>query len=70
MLDIQRISKTFNPGTVNEKCALHELSLSVPDGDFITIIGARTATWASLGLECVGLLGVVVMLWVYNRSQK
>ena len=36
----------------------------------ITIIGARTATWASLGLECVGLLGVVVMLWVYNRSQK
>ena len=36
----------------------------------ITIIGARTATRASLGLECVGLLGVVVMLWVYNRSQK
>lgn len=36
----------------------------------ITIIGARTATWASLGRECVGLLGVVVMLWVYNRSQK
>lgn len=36
----------------------------------ITIIGARTATWASLGLECVDLLGVVVMLWVYNRSQK
>lgn len=36
----------------------------------ITIIGARTTTWASLVLECVGLLGVVVMLWVYNRSQK
>ena len=36
----------------------------------ITIIGARTTTLASLGLECVGLLGVVVMLWVYNRSQK
>ena len=36
----------------------------------ITIIGARTATCASLGLECVGLLGVVVRLWVCNRSQN
>lgn len=43
MLELKKISKTFNPGTVNEKCALHELSLSVPDGDFITIIGANGA---------------------------
>lgn len=34
MLELKSISKTFNPGTVNEKCALHDLSLSVPDGDF------------------------------------
>ena len=27
MLDIQRISKTFNPGTVNEKKAITDLSL-------------------------------------------
>ena len=27
MLDIQSISKTFNPGTVNEKKALSSLSL-------------------------------------------
>ena len=27
MLELKKISKTFNPGTVNEKCALHELSL-------------------------------------------
>ena len=43
MLELKSISKTFNPGTVNEKCALHDLSLSVPDGDFITIIGANGA---------------------------
>ena len=48
MLELKKISKTFNPGTVNEKCALHELSLSVPDGDFITIIGANGAQKSTL----------------------
>ncbi len=35
MLKISNISKTFNPGTVNEKVALKNLSLDVNDGDFI-----------------------------------
>ena len=32
MLDIQRISKTFNPGTVNEKQAITDLSLHLNNG--------------------------------------
>ena len=43
MLELIHISKTFNPGTVNARKALDDVSLSVPDGDFITIIGANGA---------------------------
>ena len=48
MLKLNNISKTFNPGTVNEKAALSGLSLDVRDGDFITIIGANGAGKSTL----------------------
>ena len=43
MLDIQGISKTFNPGTINEKKALDKLSLHLKPGDFVTVIGGNGA---------------------------
>ncbi len=43
MLEIKSISKTFNAGTVNEKLALNGLSLTLADGDFVTVIGGNGA---------------------------
>lgn len=43
MLEIRNISKTFNPGTINEKCALTDVSLKLEDGDFVTVIGGNGA---------------------------
>ena len=48
MLTIDKITKTFNPGTINEKKALRGLSLTVNDADFITIIGANGAGKSTL----------------------
>ena len=43
MLKLDHIKKTFNPGTVNEKRALNDLSLHLAPGDFVTILGSNGA---------------------------
>ena len=48
MLKLQKVSKTFNLGTVNEKKVLHEINLELEDGDFVTIIGGNGAGKSTL----------------------
>ena len=43
MLQIKDVTKVFNPGTVNEKLALDHFSLTLENGDFVTIIGGNGA---------------------------
>lgn len=48
MLDIINVSKTFNPGTVNEKTALRNVNLHLERGDFVTVIGSNGAGKSTL----------------------
>lgn len=48
MLDLQHVSKTFNPGTVNEKVALQSVDLHLEEGDFATIVGSNGAGKSTL----------------------
>ncbi len=48
MLEIKNVSKTFNPGTVNEKRALKNINFTMEDGDFVTVIGGNGAGKSTL----------------------
>ncbi len=48
MLSVKNISKTFHPGTVNEKMALKQVNLELADGDFATIVGSNGAGKSTL----------------------
>lgn len=43
MLNVSGISKTFFPGTVNERRALVDVNLTLAAGDFVTVIGSNGA---------------------------
>ena len=48
MIEIKNITKTFNAGTVNEHKAIDNLSLTLMEGDFITVIGSNGAGKSTL----------------------
>ncbi len=48
MLEVKNVSKTFNPGTINEKTALRDVSLRLEEGDFVTVIGGNGAGKSTL----------------------
>ncbi len=48
MLTLEHLSKTFYPGTLNERKALTDISLKLEEGDFVTIIGSNGAGKSTL----------------------
>lgn len=62
MLEIKNISKTFNPKTINEKKALDRLSLTLEDGDFVTVIGGNGAGKSTL-------LNAIAGSWLVDEGQ-
>lgn len=43
MLEIKNLSRTFFPGTVNERKALRNINLNLSSGEFVTVIGSNGA---------------------------
>ena len=58
MLKIENVTKTFNPGTVNEKVALKNLNLHLQEGDFVTVIGGNGAGKSTMLNAVAGVWGV------------
>ena len=58
MLELSHVTKTFYPGTVNEKVALNDLSLSLKEGDFVTVIGGNGAGKSTMLNAISGVWGI------------
>jgi len=53
MLEMQNISKVYAPGTVNEHVLFRHFDLTVPDGQFISVVGSNGSGKTSmLNLIC------------------
>lgn len=62
MLEAKNIVKTFNKGTVNEKQALRGVSLTLNDGDFVTVIGGNGAGKSTF-------LNAIAGVWPVDEGQ-
>lgn len=61
MLVLNNIYKTFNIGTINEKPALKGVSLTLNDGDFVTVIGGNGAGKSTM-------LNAVAGVWPIDKG--
>ncbi len=58
MLTIYGLKKTFNKGNVNERVALCNISLTLREGDFVTVIGGNGAGKSTLLNAIAGVFPV------------
>ncbi len=58
MLELSQVTKVFNSGTVNEKIALNNVSLTLKEGDFVTVIGGNGAGKSTLLNAVAGVFPV------------
>ena len=58
LLEVNGITKVFGAGTVNEKTALNRVSLTMSEGDFVTVIGNNGAGKSTLLNSIAGVFGI------------
>ena len=61
MLEVKNISKVFAKGTVNEHVAIKNMSLSLEDGEFVTVVGSNGAGKSTLLMQFA-----VASLWIQD----
>ena len=66
MLEIKEIYKTFNAGTINEKRAMNGVSLTLNDGDFVTVIGGNGAGKSTM-LNATAEMCIRDRSWPYRQ---
>ena len=53
MLELKNIYKTYNAGTVNEQILFSDFNISIPEGDFVSVVGSNGSGKTSmLNLIC------------------
>ena len=73
VLELQKLRKTFFPGTVNEKTALRDLSLTLEEGDFVTVIGGNGAGKSTMLNAIAGVFSVdsgVPSVWASRKRRE
>ena len=63
MLKLEHLYKTFNPGTINQKVALSDLSLHLNPGDFVTVIGGSGAGKSTM-------LNAIAGVWAVDSGRS
>ncbi len=53
MLELRDVSKVYSPGSVNENCLFRHFNLTIPDGQFVSVVGSNGSGKTSmLNLLC------------------
>lgn len=58
MLELRKIDKYYNPGTVNEMCLFHQFDLKVEQGEFVSVVGSNGSGKTSMLNILCGSIGV------------
>ena len=69
MLEVKNIRKIYNPGTVQEKCLFDDFSLSIPDGQFVSVVGSNGSGKTMLLRAVAGLIRIDSGSIIINGKQ-
>ena len=58
MLELKNISKSYNPGSVNEMCLFQDFNLTIRDHEFVSVVGSNGSGKTSLLNIICGSIGV------------